>query len=154
MWPRLTASDDKLILSLSSWVSRFVLLTRGGNCSGAARIFTESHGNVRAGTYLTLDWHSSVCRCVITEFSYNDGVFYPQREARHQSFHRVRAGHSCSCEASLLDECETSLLDECETSVTLYELRLVVACNEVLVCCKAGWGSWQFQHCQGHSSSS
>lgn len=28
--------------------------------------------------------------------------------------------------------------DECETSVTLYELRLVVACNEVLVCCKAG----------------
>lgn len=29
-------------------------------------------------------------------------------------------------------------LDECETSVTLYELSLVVACNEVLVCCTAG----------------
>lgn len=70
----LKATRSAVILSFSFWNSPFVLLTRGEK-NNAARVFTESRGNMRGGSYLRLDWHSSLSQRVVMESSYIGGTW-------------------------------------------------------------------------------
>lgn len=131
-------TSSAVILSVSPWISCFVLLTLGekqlSNTDGVFHWEPQEHESRKA--QLTVK-HLPTCLY---------GIQLHWWCVRHQSFHRVQADHSRPC-----DPC---LLDKCGTFTALYELRLLVTRNEMLIFCMVRRGSRQFQHGQGHRSPS
>lgn len=93
-------TSSAVILSVSPWISYFVLLTRGEKqLSNTARVFhwePQEHESRKA--QLTVK-HLLTCLY---------GIQLHWWCMRHQSFHRVQAGHSRPCDPCLLDECGLS----------------------------------------------